>query len=494
MKASLLEKEIAIMSQNQKALFIIFGGTGDLAYRKLYPALYNLYKKDYLNNNFAVIGTARREWSDDYYQEVVTDAIDGIKDSDEDAEAFASHFRYQSHNVKDSSHYHTLLDLADELDKKYDIEGNRVFYLSMSPSFFGTITSHLQQEQLVTENGFNRVIFEKPFGSKYDNSNELNNEILESFDEEQIYRIDHYLGKEMVQALIPLRFGNPMFKQLWKSQFISNIQVTLAEDIGVEDRGAYYEQSGALRDMGQNHVLQIVSLLLMDEPKAYDSDEITREKVKALKNLKLLDNSNVRDKFVRGQYATSPDEPDIYDYLSENEVSEASVVETFIAGKIETQNEKWKNVPIYVRTGKRMKAKSTRIDIVFKSEETSLFEADDLVDNVLTIHIGPNEGLSLELNNKQIGHANTAEPIQLKYKVDAELPDDYEKLILDALQGDKTSFVHWDEVAQSWKYIDTIREAWETDPSDLAKYPVNTNGPKEAFELLEKDGNYWIWK
>lgn len=481
------------MSHNQKALFIIFGGTGDLAYRKLYPALYNLYKKDYLNHNFAVIGTARREWSDDYYQEIVANAIDDIKISDEDAEAFASHFRYQSHNVKDSNHYHTLLDLADKLDEEYGIEGNRVFYLSMSPSFFGTITSHLRQEKLVTENGFNRVIIEKPFGTKYKTSNELNNEILESFDEEQIYRIDHYLGKEMIQALISLRFGNPMFKHLWQSQFISNIQITLAEDIGVEDRGAYYEQSGALRDMGQNHILQIVSLLLMDEPQAYESDEITKEKVKALKNLKLLDNSNVRDKFVRGQYDTSPDEPDIYSYISENEVSKDSVVETFIAGKIESKNESWKDTPLYIRTGKRMKAKSTRIDIVFKNEETPLFDADKLVDNALTIYVGPEEGLSLELNNKQIGHAIAAEPIQLTYEVDTELPDDYEKLLLDALQGDKTSFVHWDEVAQSWKYIDAIREAWETDPSDLFKYPVNTNGPKEAFELLEKDGNHWIW-
>lgn len=481
------------MSQNQKALFIIFGGTGDLAYRKLYPALYNLYKKDYLNDNFAVIGTARREWTDDYYQEVIVNAIDDIKVSDQDAEEFSSHFRYQSHNVKDSDHYHTLLDLADQLDEEYDLDGNRVFYLSMSPSFFGTITSHFRQENLVTENGFNRVIIEKPFGTKYENSNELNDEILESFNEEQIYRIDHYLGKEMIQSLTALRFGNPLFKHLWNNQFISNMQVTLAEDIGVEDRGAYYEQSGALRDMGQNHILQIVSLLFMDEPQSYDSDEVTKEKVKALRNLKLLDSSNVKEKFVRGQYDFSDDEPGILAYLSENEVSKESVVETFIAGKIESKSEKWKNVPIYIRTGKRMQEKSTRIDIVFKNDESALFNADELSDNILTIHIGPNEGLSLALNNKQAGHTSALQPIQLKYEVEAELPDDYEKLILDALQGDKTSFVHWNEVAQSWKYIDAIREAWEKDPSDLVKYPVNTNGPKEAFELLEKNGHHWVW-
>ena len=494
MKVCQLEKEIAIMSQNQKALFIIFGGTGDLAYRKLYPALYKLYKKNYLNNNFAVIGTARREWSDDYYQEIVIDAIDDIKVSDQHAEEFASHFRYQSHNVKDTENYHTLLNLANALDEEYDIGGNRMFYLSMSPSFFGTITSHLRQEGLVTEDGFNRVIIEKPFGTEYENSNELNNEILESFDEEQIYRIDHYLGKEMVQSLMTLRFGNPIIKNIWTQEFISNIQVTLAEDIGVEDRGAYYEQSGALRDMGQNHILQIVSMLLMNEPQSYNSEEVTKEKVNALKNLKLLDSSNIKDKFVRGQYTTSPEAPDLLDYLSENEVNESSIVETFIAGKVESKNEKWQNMPVYIRTGKRMKGKSTRIDIVFKNSDSSLFNTNDLSNNVLTIHVGPEEGLALQLNSKQVGHVFNTEPISLDYNVETSVPDDYEKLILNALQGDKTSFVHWEEVAASWKYIDAIRSAWEKDPSDLFKYPINTNGPKEAYELLEKENHYWVWE
>lgn len=482
------------MSQNQKALFIIFGGTGDLAYRKLYPALYKLYTKNYMSDNFAVIGTARREWSDDYYQEIVTEAIEDIKVSDEHAKEFASHFRYQSHNVKDTEHYHTLHDLADQLDEEYDLEGNRVFYLSMSPSFFGTITSHLRQQNLVTDNGFNRVIIEKPFGTKYESSNELNNEILESFDEEQIYRIDHYLGKEMIQSLTALRFGNPIFKALWNKEHISNFQVTLAEDIGVEDRGAYYEQSGALRDMAQNHILQVVSLLLMDEPATYDSTEITKKKVEALSDLTILDDSNVTDKFVRGQYTTSSDEFDILDYLSENEVGKNSVVETFIAGQLDSKNEQWENVPMYVRTGKRMKDKCTRIDVVFKKDDNGLFASDNLAENVLTIHIGPEEGISFQMNNKQVGLAFEVEPITLKYDQKKETPDDYEKLLLNALQGDKTSFVHWEEVAQSWKYIDAIREVWAKDPSDLAKYPVNTNGPKEAFDLLERNGHHWIWE
>src|SRR5690625_1798059 len=481
------------MSQNKKALFIIFGGTGDLAYRKLYPALYKLYKKNYLNENFAVIGTARREWSDSYYQEVVYDSIQDIKESDQEAKEFASHFRYQSHNVNDTENYISLLKLADQLDEKYDIEGNRIFYLSVSPSLFGTVSSHLRAENLITENGFNRLIIEKPFGTDFVNSNALNNDILESFTEEQIYRIDHYLGKEMIQMLLALRFANPLFKQIWNKHFISNIQVTLAEDMGVEERGAYYEQSGALRDMVQNHVLQIVSLLYMNEPSSNDSKAILKAKVDALKNLKAVNQENINQNFVRGQYTTSKDNPDILDYVSEHEVDPESNVETFIAGKIESTHENWEGVPIYIRTGKRMKAKNTQINIVFKKDTMNFFSTEEVKENILSIHIGPNEGLSLQLNNKQIGHAFELEPIDLIFNPSADAPDDYERLILSALMGDKTNFVHWDELAESWKYIDSIREAWSKAESPLYLYEVNTNGPTEANELLENNNDYWVW-
>lgn len=481
------------MSQNQKALFIIFGGTGDLAYRKLYPALYRLYKNNYLNDNFAVIGTARRKWTDSYYQEVVYDSIKDIQTSKRDAEKFASHFRYQSHNVNDTDNYISLLNLANQLDEEYNIEGNRVFYLSVSPSFFGTISSHLRAQNLISETGFNRLIIEKPFGTDFENSNALNNDILKSFTEEQIYRIDHYLGKEMIQMLLALRFGNPLLRHIWNKDFISNIQVTLAEDIGVGERGAYYEQSGALRDMVQNHVLQIVSFLYMDEPESNDSEAIRRAKVDALKSLKDIDQHNVTPNFVRGQYTRSQNYPDVSDYISEQEVAPDSQVETFVAGKIESKHDNWTGVPVYIRTGKRMKNKNTQIDIVFKEDNIVFFPADEVKANVLSIHIGPEEGLSLQLNNKKIGHDFDVEPIELTYEQSADAPEDYERLILSALAGEKTNFVHWDELAESWKYIDSIRNAWKTSNSPLYLYEVNTNGPKEAFELLERDGNYWIW-
>lgn len=481
------------MSKNQKTLAIIFGGTGDLAYRKLYPALYKLYQNNYLNENFAVIGTARREWTDEYYRDVILDSIDSIKSSAEDAEKFASHFYYLSHNINDSKNYQELLALANQLDARYDLEGNRLFYLSVSPTLFGTIGSHLRAENLITDEGYSRLIIEKPFGTNLKESDALNEELLEAFDEDQIYRIDHYLGKEMIQAIPALRFGNPLLKKIWNKDYISNIQVTLAEDIGVEDRGAYYEQSGALRDMAQNHILQVVSLLLMDEPECFDSDCVCSEKIKALQDLVPITDANIDDSIVRGQYTHSPAYPEMADYRSEKEVNSNSIVETFVAGKIESSNENWVDVPLYFRTGKRMKAKNTQIDIVFRKDVPLLFDNVQLANNILTICIGPEEGISFQMNSKKVGMAVETENIQLDYLEEGHIPEDYERLLLNVLQADKKSFVHAIEVAESWKYIDAIRAAWEKDKHSLKLYPVMQNGPQEAFELLEKNGHEWIW-
>src|SRR5690625_1087691 len=290
------------MAEEKKALFVIFGGTGDLARRKLYPSLYRLYKKGYLKEHFAVIGTARREWTDDYYQEIVRDAIRDIQASEEDAEKFASHFRYQSHNVKHTEHYDTLKELSDELDAEYQLEGNRIFYLAMSPSFFGLIAEHLKSQKLMTENGFNRLIIEKPFGENYATAKELNAHIRNSFAEDQMYRIDHYLGKEMVQSILPVRFTNSFLRNIWSHEFIDNIQITLSEELGVEERGGYYDHTGALKDMVQNHVLQLVALLAMEPPAAGTSEEIRKEKVAALNALKIWTPDQVNQYFVRGQY------------------------------------------------------------------------------------------------------------------------------------------------------------------------------------------------
>lgn len=481
------------MSKNQKTLAIIFGGTGDLAYRKLYPALYKLYQNNYLNKNFAVIGTARRSWTDDYYREVILDSIQELKSSDESARKFASHFYYLSHNINDAENYQELLDLAEQLDEKYELEGNRLFYLSVSPKLFGTIATQLKAGNLLSDKGYNRLLIEKPFGTNLKESNLLDQEILNTFNEDEIYRIDHYLGKEMIQAIPMLRFGNPLLKKIWNHQYISNIQITLAEDIGVEDRGAYYEQSGALRDMVQNHIFQVVSLMLMDEPDCYDSQCVCREKIKVLKELVSINEENISEHIVRGQYVESADYPEMTAYRSENEVNADSEVETFVAGKLLSKNKKWKDTPLYFRTGKRMKGKNTQIDIVFKKDLPLLFDDLELSKNVLTIHIGPEEGISFKMNDKKAGMMLDSEAIRLKYKEEAKIPDDYERLLLNALEANKTSFVHAEEVSESWKHIDLIREAWKKNKNPIEFYPVMTNGPKKAFELLEKNGHEWIW-
>lgn len=481
------------MAKNQKVLAIIFGGSGDLAYRKLYPAIYNLYKNNHLNKNFAVIGTARRSWTNEYYREIIVESIKDVKDSDKDAKKFANHFYYLSHNINDSENYQELLNLANQLDNKYNLEGNRLFYFSVSPKLFGNIAYHLHKEKLTETKGYSRLIIEKPFGTNLKESTLLNKKLLKTFSEKEIYRIDHYLGKEMVQAIPVLRFGNPLFKKIWNKHFISNIQITLAEDIGVEDRGSYYEQSGATRDMVQNHILQLVSLLLMEEPVNFDSDSICKEKVKVLKQLVPINNKNINEYIVRGQYTSSKYFPELAAYRSEKNVASDSKTETFLAAKIESNNNHWKNVPLYFRTGKRMKAKNTQIDLVFKNDVPLLFNNPDFSTNVLSINISPEENISLKINNKSSEINFNTKESYLNYNLDKNIPDDYERLLLNALQANKKNFVHAEEVVESWKYIDAIRKSWKKEKNNLKFYPVMTNGPQEAFDLVEVNNHHWIW-
>lgn len=486
-----------MMTKNTNALFIIFGATGDLASRKLYPALYQLYTKNFLSDNFAVIGTARREWADEYFQNIVKEAVEDGADSEEDAEKFSKHFYYQSHNVKDTAHYTKLKSLADSLDDKYSINGNRVFYLSMSPNLFGVITKHLHTEELITKDGFNRVIIEKPFGFDYDSSKELNDEIAETFTPDQIFRIDHYLGKEMAQNILALRFSNPLFENIWDNSSISNVQITLNENLGVGERGGYYDSSGALKDMAQNHILQIFSLLAMEPPTAFNAEEVSKQKVKALNSLKLVDKANIKDYIVRGQYVPSLTNESSLAYRSEEQVDENSMTETFVAGKLEVDNDRWNGVPFYYRTGKQLSEKVTQVDVVFSGTSQGLFEEEEASANVLTIYLDPRKGVTLTLNQKEIGHEMIIQPRTLAdFRNEEEIsrtPEAYEKLILDVLKGDSSHFAHYEEVAASWKYVDSIKKAWENSSDDLNFYEIGTDGPEEADQLLEKDGNHWIW-
>ena len=485
--------------QEQKVLITFFGATGDLASRKLYPALFRLFQKGFIRNHFAVIGTARREWTDEHFREVVVKSVQSLTEDVNQAEEFASHFYYQAHNVTDTHHYVVLKELSEKLDQQYGIEGNRIFYLAMAPSFFGTITQHLKDEALLTENGYNRLIIEKPFGKDYASAQILNEQLRHSFDENQIYRIDHYLGKEMIQNITAVRFANRVFETMWNRNHIDNVQITLAEQVGVEERGGYYETSGALRDMVQNHILQILALVAMEPPQSFEA--VRQNKINVLEQLRHYSPEEVSKNFVRGQYGPSLD-GNLPGYRQDQNVSDDSNMETYVAGKVFIDNERWKDVPFYVRTGKSLDSKTTVIDIVFKEADSPLFEAETkgkCPSNRISIHITPKEGFCFVINSKAVGNSYGLQTSHLEKIFDKNFglnsPEAYERLILDCMEGDMTNFTHWEEVAASWKFVDRIRQAWDNEASvQFPNYPAGSSGPQESFDLLAQDGRCWVQK
>lgn len=482
---------------SSKVIVTIFGASGDLAKRKLYPSLFRLYKSGNLSDHFAVIGTARRPWSKEYFESVVVESILDLADSAEEAQAFASHFYYQSHDVNDTEHYIELRKLQAELNEKYQTEHNKLFFLSMAPQFFGTIAKHLKSEQIVDGKGFERLIVEKPFGTDYETASKLNEELLATFNEEQIYRIDHYLGKEMIQSIFAIRFANMIFENVWNREHIDNVQITFAERLGVEERGGYYDESGALRDMVQNHTLQLLSLLAMDKPASFTKDDIRAEKIKVFKNLYHPTDEELKEHFIRGQYRSGKvDGMKYISYRSEPNVNPESMTETFASGAFFVDTDRFRDVPFFFRTGKRLTEKGTHVNIVFKQMD-SIF-GEPLAPNVLTIYIQPTEGFSLSLNGKEVGEEFKLAHNSLDYRTDATAtgasPDPYEKLIYDVLNNDSTNFSHWEEVSASWKLIDRIEKLWAENGARLHDYKAGSMGPQASFDLLEKYGAKWTWQ
>ncbi len=480
------------------SLIVIFGATGDLAGRKLYPSLYQLYKKGNISENFAVIGVGRRSWSKEKFASHIQESLSSENNKDQ-INQFISHFHYQSLDVAEPESYFELKTLADKLDQDHKLEGNRIFYLAMAPEFFGTITEHLKSDGLTDTKGFKRLVIEKPFGHDLESAEHLNEQIRDAFSEKEIFRIDHYLGKEMVQNIEVIRFANALFEPLWNSRYISNIQVTSSETLGVEERGRYYEKSGALRDMVQNHLLQMVALLAMEPPIKLTTSEIRSEKVKVFRALRPLEMDQVSDYFVRGQYGegTIEDQP-VQAYRQEGNIDDSSNTETFVAGKLMIDNFRWANVPFYIRTGKRMASKSTKIVVQFKDIPMNLYYNPDepLLPNLLVIHIQPDEGITLHLNAKKSGQNFETTPVKLNFSqksIDGiNTPEAYEKLIHDCLRGDATNFTHWDEVRLSWRFVDQISEYWNQNKSiDFPNYEAGSMGPKASDELLEKDEFFW---
>lgn len=469
-------------------LFTLFGATGDLAARKLYPAIYRLYLNGHLSDNFALIGTARREWSHDHFRSVVLNSIQSLVTDEAHAQQFISHFYYQPHDVQDKEHYIRLKNLADSLDKEYDLRGNRIFYMSTSPRFFPIISKNLKEEALLSTNGFNRLIIEKPFGHNLDSATQLQSDLNEVFDESQIYRIDHYLGKEIVQAIYNMRFDNTLFKHNWQKDSIDNVQITLAETVGVEERAEYYDTSGVTRDMIQNHALQMLALIAMAQPENNTPEAIQQEKIKVLNSIQLYSSlEEVEQHVVRAQYSSHCD---LVGYRQEDKVNPESVTETFFAAEIHLNLPQWEGVPFYIRSGKRMSRKTTLIDIQFKPARPNLKKEH------LCFEVAPNLGYELWLNAKKIGTNNTSTLIPFRhYYTDEELvssPDDYERLIGECIDGDKSHFAHWEEVAAAWRYIDHIHTFWaQQNATEIPLYYACTEGPEEANALLKKTGRKW---
>lgn len=485
-------------SKHIPCLITIFGATGDLSHRKLFPSLFHLFQQDNLDEHIAIIGIGRRDYTNEVFREQVKSSIQKhVKDTDQ-IDAFMEHVHYFKHDVSDEQSYDSLLSFSNELDSQYQLKGNRLFYLAMAPQFFGIISDYLKSSGLTDTTGFKRLVIEKPFGSDLKSAEQLNNQLRRSFKEEEIYRIDHYLGKDMVQNIEVLRFSNAMFEPLWNNKYISNIQVTSSEVLGVEDRGGYYESSGALKDMVQNHMLQMVALLAMEAPISLNSEDIRAEKVKVLKSLRQLDPQEVKQNFVRGQYDEGFVEGEkVIAYRDEDRVAEDSNTPTFVSGRLTIDNFRWAGVPFYIRTGKRMKSKSIQVVVEFKEVPMNLYyQTDKLLDsNLLVINIQPNEGISLHLNAKKNIQGIDTEPVQLSYAMSAQdkmnTVDAYENLLFDCLKGDATNFTHWEELKSTWKFVDVIQDEWTMNEPNFPNYESGTNGPLESDLLLSRDGNHW---
>lgn len=471
--------------------FVIFGGTGDLTHRKLMPALYNLLKENNLPRSFAVVSIGRRNLSrEEYLEQIKTSIITyGRYPFDEDTwSELRNLIYYKQMDFTDISEYESLKSFLNEVDIKHHTNGNRIYYLAVAPEFFEVIVDNLAKTNLNKHEGkFTRVMIEKPFGRNLQSAIYLNQKIIEVFGEENTYRIDHYLGKEMLQNIMVIRFANSLFEPVWNKDYIEQIQITASETIGVGSRGNYYENAGAIRDMVQSHLLQLLSLIAMERPKDLSPNSVRDEKVKVLQKLKPTNKEDIKKSVVRGQYKS---------YRHEPNVSPTSNTETFVALKLEVDTPRWKSVPFYVRTGKKLPRKAIEIIIQFKHPEKMLYDNLTSIPNMLIIKVQPQEGIYLVFNAKKPGTKNTIIPVQMDFcqncDVGINTPEAYERLLLDAFNGDSTLFARWDEVLYSWKFIDAIIETWQDDNVNLPHYEDGSYGPEEANALLARDGREWI--
>src|SRR5256714_1455627 len=498
-----LREGLSARAVPQPCTIVIFGATGDLTHRKLVPALYNLAADGDLPPAVEIVGFARRPKNDDEFRRELEEATRNFSRQtvrDEIWKNFAQSIFYHQSEFEDESGYKALAKRLDEIDKNHGTRGNRLFYFAASPDQFEPILKHLKAADLnqTRKGSWARVIVEKPFGTDLASARELNRIIRNSFSEEQTYRIDHFLGKETAQNILVLRFANSIFAPLWNRHYIDHIQITAAETLGVEGRAGYYETAGALRDMVQNHLLQLLCLIAMEAPVNLDADSIRDEKVKVVRALRHFAQSDVGANVVRGQYAEGAiNGKPVPAYRAEEKVDPKSMTDTFVALHLNIDTWRWWNVPIYMRVGKRLPKSATEISVHFKKAPAVLFNKELSDQNVLVIRIQPDEGMSLRMHAKVPGTSFRVEPVKMDFHYGTSFgkasPEAYERLLLDAMSGDATLFARRDEVEQAWAFIDPIEEAWHAkkDAPELFFYPAGSWGPEAAVDLLAGDGRAW---
>ncbi|HEU0237512.1 MAG TPA: glucose-6-phosphate dehydrogenase [Candidatus Limnocylindrales bacterium] len=485
---------------------VLFGGTGDLSARKVVPALYQLWRTNLLPHEFVVLALGRREMDDEDYRTEVRSALERfsrVQPLDETvASAFIERILYQRLDFDDAGAFDALATRLTAIDEDHATGGNRLYYLATQPSAFSEIVAQLGRVGLDHEThggGWRRIVIEKPFGHDLDSARRLNRDVGKVFRESQIYRIDHYLGKETVRNLLVFRFGNGIFEPIWNRRHIDHVQITVAESIGVEGRGAFYEETGASRDFLQNHLLQLLSLVAMEPPATFEANALRDEKVKVLRALQDVTPEIVRHDVVRGQYGPGwVGGTPVPGYREEPKVDAHSETETFVAAKLSIDDWRWSGVPFYVRVGKRLPKRSTEIAIQFKEVPHRLFveSSSDPEPNLLAIRIQPDEGIMLRFGAKIPGLGIDVRSVTMDFTYGSafavDSPDAYETLILDALLGDASLFTRADEVETAWGIVDPIIMAWADDgPPDFPNYESGTWGPATADDLLARDGRRW---